>query len=105
MFTLSDVREITELVDLDTTIAENSEVVIRFTAPWCGPCRQLAPHIEKVAEKRPETTFVYVDVDKAPWAVVEFGIQSVPQVVLYRDGDYDRHLTGRTAVQILSELA
>lgn len=61
--------------------------------------------MEEAAKRRPETNFVYVDIDKAPWAVVDFGIQSVPQVLLYRHGTYVTHLSGRTVVQILSELS
>ena len=100
---MSDVTEIIEAGDLESLISSGEEVVIRFTAPWCAPCRQLAPHMEKAAEKS-EANFVYVDIDKAPWAVVDYGILSVPQVMLYRDGKYVKHIVGRTVIQILSEL-
>lgn len=102
---MSEVFEIIEAGELDAVVANSDEVVIRFTAPWCTPCRQLAPHMAEAAKRRPETKFVYVDVDKCPWAVVEYGIQSIPQVLLYRDGSYVKHLTGRTVVQILSDLS
>lgn len=101
---MADVVEIIEAGDLESLISSGEEVVIRFTASWCAPCRQLAPYMDKAAEQRPETNFVYVDIDKAPWAVVDYGVMSVPTVFLYRDGRYVKNIVGRTVIQILSEL-
>jgi thioredoxin-like negative regulator of GroEL len=80
-------------------------VVVDFTAPaWCRPCQQFSPHFDAASEKSEDTAFVAVDVDKAPWAMVEYGVQGVPTVMLYRDGHYVKNLQERTAVKLLSEI-
>ena len=101
---MSEPYEITEKSELDSLVDSGEQVVVRFTAEWCAPCKQLAPHIATAAEKRPDVNFVYVDVDKAPWAMVDFGIRSVPQVFRYNDGQRQEDVKGRTVISILSEL-
>lgn len=102
-----------EWVEDESTFDEllkNDRVVVDFSAPaWCRPCQQLEPHFEKAAsqmmvDSSVRTKFVAVDVDKAPWAMERFGVQSVPTVMLFEAGSYIKNIVGRTVVQILSEL-
>ena len=80
------------------------EVVVDFTAPsWCRPCQQFAPHFDSAADKS-DATFVAVDVDKAEWAMVEYGVKGVPTVMHYRNGEYTQNLQERTVVKLLSEI-
>jgi thioredoxin-like negative regulator of GroEL len=96
--------EVESTTQLQSALTENDGVVVMFTQPrTCAPCRQLKPHFVNASEKS-DLAFVVADLDKMPDAVVEFGIQSVPQVLLYRDGQFVKHIQGRTVVQILSEL-
>jgi thioredoxin-like negative regulator of GroEL len=88
------------------------QVVVDFTAPsWCRPCQQFAPHYDKAAESAKfqsdvlgRTKFVAVDVDKAPWAMVGYGVQGVPTVTLFRGGESIATLKERTAVKLLAEI-
>src|SRR3569623_1109854 len=59
--------------------------LIDFTAAWCGPCRLLAPVLEAVAEAR-NIRVVEVDVDHEQLLAQQFGVRSMPTVVLWRDG-------------------
>ena len=62
-------------------------VLVDFWAPWCGPCRQLGPILEQFAEQAGETVKVgKVNVDESQQLAVGYGIQSIPTLLLFRDG-------------------
>lgn len=74
--------------DFDNLLSTSDYMVVDFTAPgWCRPCQQFAPHFEKAADNAARqsnmlgrATFVAVDVDKAPWAMEDYGVRGVPTV-------------------------
>ncbi len=57
-----------------------------FWATWCGPCRMQSPVVEKLAEERNDVTFNKMDVDANPKTPQEFGIMSIPTLVIKKDG-------------------
>ena len=62
-------------------------VLVDFWAPWCGPCKQLAPALEKVvAEARGRVKLVKMNIDEHPSIAGQLGIQSIPAVIAFRDG-------------------
>ncbi len=62
-------------------------VVVDFYAPWCGPCRMLAPIIEKVAEEfAGKVKVVKVNIDEEPKLAAKFGVRSIPTVIGFKDG-------------------
>ncbi len=63
-------------------------VVVDFWAAWCGPCRALGPAIEQEVEKRAgKLEFVKLDVDAEPVIAGRYGIQSIPTVAVFRNGE------------------
>ena len=61
--------------------------VIDFWAPWCGPCRAMAPEFERAARLRPDYRFAKVDVDEQPDLAAAFSIRSIPTLAVLRDGE------------------
>lgn len=80
------VKEINS-VELREVIAGGGKVLVDFFATWCGPCKMLAPVVDKVASKNENVTFVKVDIDKNIDAAEAFGVQVIPTLVLIENGE------------------
>ena len=62
------------------------KVLVDFFATWCGPCKMLAPIIEKVASEHEDITVLKIDVDEVPDVAAKYGIRSIPTLILFEDG-------------------
>ena len=69
-------------------------VVVDFFANWCGPCKMLAPVLEEMADEYKQVKFVKVDVDQARDLAAEFGVRSVPTMVVFKNGEVVDQMIG-----------
>ena len=86
----------TQVVTDSTFEQETAEglVLIDFWATWCGPCKMIAPVIEELANEMENVKFVKVDVDKNPGSAGKYQIQSIPTLLIFKDGKVVDTLVG-----------
>jgi len=87
------------------TIKNNEVVVVDFWAPWCGPCRMIAPIIEELSEEYKDKGVVVgkVNTDEAPEIAGQFGIRSIPTVIFFKNGEAVDAMIGAAPKQMYVE--
>lgn len=86
-------------------VGGDKKVLIDFYADWCGPCRMVSPIIDEIAEENPEIRVCKVNVDENPDLAGEFGVMSIPTLVVMEKGEIKAKSMGaKPKAQILAML-
>lgn len=94
-------------LELDATLDEHPLVLVDLWAPWCGPCRQMAPVLDQLADDLAgDLVIAKVNVDENPQVNQRFGVQGIPTLLLFHAGEIVERIVGaRSKAQLESELA
>jgi thioredoxin 1 len=88
----------------DEVLKSQVPVLVDFYADWCGPCRALGPVLEEVARETPDAKVVKVNVDESPQLAAEYGISSIPNLLVFEDGKIAGQQVGLASKQQLKSL-
>ena len=93
-----------ELTSKNFDVAKEGVSFVDFWAPWCGPCRMLAPVIDELAEEfEGKAKICKVNTDEEQDLAVEFGIRSIPTLLFFKDGEIKDQLIGAQSKQAITD--
>ena len=98
------VEKITKKIFDEKIATSEKTVLIDFYAEWCGPCKMIAPIVHEIAEENPQITVFKVDVDEETPLALEFGVQSIPTLVVMKNGKVVNKAIGFRSKEQLLEL-
>ena len=88
------VKEFTDDNFDSEVLQSDGPVLVDFWAPWCGPCRQIAPMIEELASENPTIKIGKINIDDNPGAAQRFGISSIPTLLVFKGGEVSESFVG-----------
>src|SRR5215212_3105256 len=92
---MADVREVTDTNFQAEVLEADQPVLVDFWAPWCGPCRLVAPVVEEIAaERSDELKVVKLNTDENIQTASEYQIMAIPTLLLFRNGQVAKRIQG-----------
>lgn len=79
-------------------------VLVDFWAAWCGPCRMIAPAVEKIAEEHPEIKVCKINIDDEQELAIKHGVMSIPTLMVVKDGEITNTAVGLRPKEEIEEM-
>ncbi len=92
---MADVQEVTDATFDGDVIKNDLPTLVDFWAPWCGPCRMVAPIVGELSEEYAgKVNFVKMNTDENPQVPTKFGIRSIPSLLIFKNGELKDTVVG-----------
>ena len=86
-------------------LKENKILIVDFFAVWCGPCQMLGPVLEEIAKENEDIDVLKIDIDEEQALAIEMGIEVVPTVMIFKNGEKKKELQGlRSKREFIEEI-
>lgn len=80
------ILDVTDATFQKEVLESSDTILVDFWAEWCGPCKMLAPILDNLSTTIPQLKIVKVNIDKSPQTPTQFGVRSVPTLILFKKG-------------------
>ena len=92
---MAGVSEVTDTNFQAEVIESDQPVLVDFWAPWCGPCRVIAPSLEEIADEQADSLrIVKLNVDENQRTAAEYGVMSIPTLIVFKNGQAAKTIVG-----------
>ncbi len=91
---MAPIREVTDSNFQAEVLESETPVLVDFWAPWCGPCRVIAPILEEIAGERDDLRIVKLNTDDNPQTAAKYNVMSIPMLLLFKNGQVAHQIIG-----------
>ena len=99
---MSDLKQVTDSTFAHEVLEREKPVLVDFWAPWCGPCRQIAPILDQIAaEHGDRIKIVKMNVDENPEVAAKYGVLNIPMLNVYVNGEVAKTIVGAKPKRLL----